>query len=100
MRKQFASSMSAKLSTSDETEDIEKEWSLFRTAIIASAVECCGQKRLRVAGIARNEHPGGTRMLKKPFEQRKMHSTPCCRTGRHQICNPSTLRCEKLQLWQ
>jgi len=31
------------------SEDIEKEWSLFRSAIIASVVECCGQKRLRVA---------------------------------------------------
>jgi len=27
-------------------------------------------------------------MLKKLSEQRKMHSSPCCRTGRHLICNP------------
>jgi len=46
------------------------------------------------------EHPGGTRVLKNLFEQRKMHSRPCCRTGRHLICNPYTLRRVRLQLWQ
>jgi len=34
----------------NESEDIEKEWSLFRSVIIVSTVEWCGQKRLRVAG--------------------------------------------------
>jgi len=49
VRKQFASSMTANFrQLSDESEDIEMEWSLFRSAIIASTVKCCGQKRLRV----------------------------------------------------
>jgi len=44
VRKQFASSMTAKFKKlSDESEDIEMGWSLFRSAIIVSAVECCGQ---------------------------------------------------------
>jgi len=29
-----------------------------------------------------------------------MYSRPCCRTGRHLIDKPSTLRGEKLQFWQ
>jgi len=86
----------------NESEDIDMEWSLFRSAIIASALDCCGQKWLRVAGDAgdgEKSTPGGTRTLKKLFEQRKMHSRPCCKTDRHLICNPDTLIREKLQLW-
>jgi len=83
---------------SDESEDIEKEWSLFRSAIIASAVECCGQKRLVVGDSEKRTPRWNFRMLKKLFEQRKMHSKPCCRTGLHLIYNPGTLRREKLQL--
>ena len=50
VRKQFASSMSAKFrELPDVSEDIEMEWSLFRSAIISSAAECCGRKRLRLA---------------------------------------------------
>ena len=33
----------------DVFEDIEREWLLFRLAIILSAAESCGRKRLRVA---------------------------------------------------
>jgi len=46
----------------------KKNVSFFRSAIIASAVKCCGQKRLRVAREAKKECPGETRMLKKQFE--------------------------------
>jgi len=50
VKKQFATSMTAKFrQIPDESEDIEKEWSLFRSAIIASAVISCRQKLLRVA---------------------------------------------------
>ena len=51
VRKLFATSISSKFrQLFDVSEDIEKEWLLFRSAIISSAVESCGQKRLRVAG--------------------------------------------------
>ena len=51
VRKQFASSMSSKFrQLPDVSEDIEKEWLVFRSAIISSAAESCGRKRLRVAG--------------------------------------------------
>jgi len=46
VRKLFASSrpMVAKFrQPSDESKAIEKEWSLFRSAIVALAVEWCGQ---------------------------------------------------------
>ena len=50
VRKRFVTSVSSKY---DElpaiSEDIEVEWTLFKTAIIASAAACCGRKRLRVA---------------------------------------------------
>ena len=51
VRKQFASSISSKFrQLPDVSEDIEKEWLLFRAAIISSAAESCGRKRFRVAG--------------------------------------------------
>ena len=50
VRKQFESIMALKfLQLSELSEDIEMEWSLFRTAMILSAVESCGRKRLRMA---------------------------------------------------
>jgi len=51
VRKQFPSSMTAKLrQLSDESEDIEKEWSLFRSAIIGSTVECLWAKATESGG--------------------------------------------------
>ena len=50
VRKQFASSMVAKFQQLLEvSEDIQMEWSLFRTVMISLAVENCGRKRLRMA---------------------------------------------------
>ena len=50
VRKQFASSISSKFrQLPDASEDIEMEWLLFISAIISSAAESCGRKRLRVA---------------------------------------------------
>jgi len=61
VKKQFASSMSAKFrKLLDESENIEKEWSLFRSAIIASSVECCdswAKAWLRVAGDSEKRTP-------------------------------------------
>ena len=51
VRRQFASSISSKFrQLPDVSEDIEKEWLRFRLAIISSAAESCGRKRLKVAG--------------------------------------------------
>ena len=55
VRKQFASSISSKFR--QLFEDIEKEWVLFRSAIISSAAESCGRKRLRVAGDSKKRTP-------------------------------------------
>jgi len=85
----------------NESEDFEMEWSLFRSMVIASAVNCyCGQKWLRVVGLVRKEPPVGTRMLNKLFKQRKIHLRTCSRTGWHLSCNPGILRRENLQRWQ
>ena len=99
VRKQFASSISSKFrQLPDVSEDIEKEWLLFRSAIISSPAESCGRKRLRVAGDSEKKHLGGTKRLNKLFEQRKMRSRPGYRTDCHLICNSGTLRREKRQL--
>ena len=51
IRKQFVSRISSKFrQLPDVSEDIEKERLLFRSAIISSAAESCGRKRLRVEG--------------------------------------------------
>ena len=51
VRKPFASSISSKfIQLLDVSEDIEKKWLLFRSAIISLAAKSCGRKRLRVAG--------------------------------------------------
>ena len=48
--KQFAASIATKFrQLSGVFKDTEMEWSLFRTAMILSAVESCGRKRLRMA---------------------------------------------------
>ena len=58
VRKQFASSISSKFSQlPDVSEDIEREWLLFRSAIISSAAESCGRKRLRMAGDSEKRTP-------------------------------------------
>ena len=50
VRKQFASSMAKNFpQLSVVSEDIEKKWMLFRTAIISSAVKSCRQKRIKIA---------------------------------------------------
>ena len=58
VRKQFASSISSKFRhLPDVSENIEKEWLLFRSAFISSAAESCGRKRLRVAGGSEKRTP-------------------------------------------
>ena len=61
VRKQFASSISSKFrqlpDVFEPSENIEKEWLLFRSAIISSAAESCGRKRLKVAGDSEKRTP-------------------------------------------
>ena len=58
VRKQFASSISSKFrQLPDVLDDVEKEWLLFRSAIVSSAAESCGRKRLRVAGDSEKRTP-------------------------------------------
>ena len=71
-RKQFASSISSKFrQLSDVSEDIEKEWLLFRSAIISSAAENCGRKRLRVAGDSEKRTPWWNQEVKEAIRAKK-----------------------------
>ena len=63
VRKQFATSTSCKFrQLPDAFEDIEREWLLFRSAIILSAAEICERKCLEWRAIVRKEHLGGTKI--------------------------------------
>ena len=58
VRKQFASSISSKLQQlPGASEHIEKEWLLFRSAIISSAAESCRLQWLRVASDSKKRTP-------------------------------------------
>ena len=59
-----------------------------------------GENGLEWRAVVRKEYLGGTKRLKKLFEQRKVRSRPGYRTDRHLTCNPGKLRREKRQLWQ
>ena len=75
VRKQFASSISSKFrQLPDVSEDIEKEWLLFRSAIISSTAESCGrsiEKRLRVAGDSEKRAPWWNQLLKEAIRAKK-----------------------------
>ena len=72
VRKQFASSISSKLrQLPDVSVDIEKEWLLFRSAIISSAAESCGRKRLRAAGDSEKRTPWWNQEVKEAIRAKK-----------------------------
>ena len=72
VRKQFASSISSKFRRLlDLSDDIEKEWLLFRSAIISSATESCRWKRLRVAGGSEKRTPWWKKEIKKAIRAKK-----------------------------
>ena len=72
IRKQFASSISSKFrQLPDVSEDIEKEWLLFRSAIISSAAESCGRKRLRMAGDSEKRTPWWNQGVKEAIRAKK-----------------------------
>ena len=66
VRKQFASSISSKFRQHhDVFEDIEREWLLYRSAIISLAAESCGRKQLRVAGDSEKRTPWWNQEVKE-----------------------------------
>ena len=72
VKKQFASSISSKFrQLPDVSKDIEKEWLLFRSAIISSAAESCGRKRLRVAGDSEKRTPWWNQKFKEAIRAKK-----------------------------
>ena len=72
VRKQFASSISSKFrQLLDLSDDIEKEWLLFRSAIISSATESCGRKRLSVAGGSEKRTPWWKKEVKEAIRAKK-----------------------------
>ena len=72
VRKQLASSISSKFrQLSDVSEDIKKECLLFRSAIILSAAESCGRKRLRVAGDSEKRTPWWNQEVKEAIRAKK-----------------------------
>ena len=72
VRKQFASSISSKVrQLPNVSEDVEKEWLLFRTAIISSAAESCGRTRLRVTGNSYKRKPQWDQEVKEAIRVKK-----------------------------
>ena len=72
VRKLFASSISSKFrQLPDVSEDIEKEWLLFRSAIISSAAESCGRKRLRMAGDSEKRTPWWNQEVNEAIRAKK-----------------------------
>ena len=72
VRKHFASNISSKFrQLPDVSEDIEKEWLLFRSAIISSVTESFGQKRLRVVGDSEKRTPWWNQEVKDAIRAKK-----------------------------
>ena len=72
VRKQFASSISSKFrQLPGVSENIEKEWLLFRSAIISSAAESCGRKRHRVTGDSEKKTPWWYQEVKEAIRAKK-----------------------------
>ena len=71
-RKPFTCSISSKFrQLPDASDDMEKEWSLFRSAIISSAAESYGRKRLRVAGDSEKRTPWWNQKGKEAIQAKK-----------------------------
>ena len=71
-RKQFALRMVAKFQQlSEVSKDIEMERSLFRTAMISSAVESCERKRLRMAVGSEKRTPWWNQDIKEAIQAKK-----------------------------
>ena len=64
-------------------EDIEMEWSLFRTAMISSAVENCGSKRLRIAASGEKRTPWWNQHNEIAVSAKSKVFTALFKTGHH-----------------
>ena len=103
VRKQFASSIQYHLSSDNflmYPRTLKGNGCCLDQQSFHQLLKVVGENGLEWRAIVRKEHLGGTKRLKKLFEQRKMRSRPGYRTDRHLICNPGTLRREKRQLRQ
>ena len=47
------------------------EWTLFRTAVISSAAECCGRKCLRKTGESQQRTPWWNENVKEAIRMKK-----------------------------
>ena len=93
VRTAFADNIASKfkeLPTS--TEDTETEWCLFRTAVITSATNCCGRKRVGGTKSSEKRTLGGTKKLKKLFVRKKWPIRPGLQTSHHLNFVRSTLK--------
>ena len=72
------------------------ERSLFRTAMISSAVESCRGKQFKMARDSEKRTPWWNQDVKETIRAKKMRLRPCCKTGHHLICYPGIQRREKL----
>ena len=63
--------------------------------MIKLVVESCGRKRFKWRRVVKNENVGGTKMLKKLTERRKMFIRPCCKTDHHLISIPGVYEAPK-----
>ena len=64
--------MAAKfLQLAEVSDDIELEWSLFRTAMISAIVESCGQKRHRMVVSSEKRTPWWNQDVKKAIRAKK-----------------------------
>ena len=54
------------------TEDIETEWCLFRTTVIASATNCCGRKRVGGTKGSEKRTPSWNQEVKKAVRAKKV----------------------------
>ena len=74
------------------TEDIETEWCLFRTAVITSATNCCGRKRVGGTKSSKKKLFGGTKKLMKLFVRKKWPIRPGLQISRQLNFVCSTLK--------
>ena len=73
VRTAFADNIASKfkeLPTS--TEDIETEWCLFRTAVITSATDCCGRKRVGGTKSSEKRTPWWNQEVKEAIRAKKV----------------------------
>ena len=90
VRKQFASSIATKFQQLPEiSSNMKIKWLLFQTAMISSAIKCCGQKRFRMEEDSKKKHFGRNKVLKMLSEQKKkMRLRSCCKRGFHLFVIP------------